>query len=338
MGRSAATMRDVALKAGVSIQTVSCVVNGTGNISDETRYRVHQAIEALHYKRNPIARSMRTRQTRLIALLVADITNPVLSIIASAIEAAAFDQDYNVLLYNAGKNSSREALYLDQIEDRRADGIVVINALDRARTLPRLADYIPAVIIDVIQNEAVPSVSVDNQKGAYLATNHLIDLGHRRIALIGVAPSTEVTRQRLAGYLEATGDAKLSYQKWRISDSVDWTYGEGYKAMRWFLELKQPDRPTAVFAASDQLAMGAFRAIEEAGLRIPHDISVVGFDNIEAASYTTPPLTTVHQPFEELGTRALDQLLTLLEGKPLDQAQVLLPPNLIIRESTMEAQ
>jgi len=327
-------MRDVANHAGVSVQTVSCVINETGNISEETRLRVLNAIEALNYKRNAIARSMRTRRTRMIALLVMDITNPVLSVIASTIEAAAYAQNYTVLLYNTGLDPAREQAYVDSIGDRRADGAIMVNAIGREHALQLVENHIPTVIIDCVTDSPLPTVSVDNLRGAYLATEHLINLGHRRIAHIGGSHRLEIARQREAGYLQALADHNLTYRRSLPSESVQWGYQHGYTAMHRLLQ--DDERPTAVFAASDELAIGAYRALAEAGLRVPDDISVVGFDNIEAAAYTTPPLTTIHQPFAELGERAFELLLGMLDEANGTPANIVLPPRLVIRGSTAE--
>ncbi len=335
MPRQMPTMRDVALHAGVSIQTVSCVINETGTISDETRHRVFQSIELLKYKRNPIARSMRTRQTRMIALLVMDITNPVLSVIASTVEAAAYARGYNVLLYNTGLNAEREQAYLGSMSDSRADGVIIVNAIDPASALHLWNNYIPTVLIDCTAPGDVPLVSIDNVEGGYLATRHLIERGHQRIAHIAGSPTLEIVRQREAGYLRAIEEFGLAYRKTVPSHSLQWGYQIGYNATKSLLH--DTPRPTALFAASDELAIGAYRALAEAGLCIPGDMSVVGFDNIEAAAFTTPPLTTIHQPFQELGERAFSLLLNLLDGGEPDEPTGLLPPRLLIRESTAEA-
>jgi DNA-binding LacI/PurR family transcriptional regulator len=335
MRRVSTTMRDVARHAGVSIQTVSCVINETGNISADTRSRVLQSIEELNYRRNPIARSMRTQQTRMIALVVMDITNPVLSVIASTIEADAYAQDYSVLLYNTGIDPTREQIYLDEIGDRRADGVIIINAIERANAAQLIDAQVPTVLIDcAVPNSLLPTVSVDNVQGAYLATDYLVKLGHHRIAHIGGSSGVQIARQRELAYLKALADAGLSYRRSFPSPTIQWGYANGYRAMHELLQ--ENERPTAVFAASDELAIGAYRALAEAGLRIPDDISIVGFDNIEAAAYTNPPLTTVHQPFPELGHRALSLLLDMLDGTNPRPGNVVLPAELIVRQSAAE--
>lgn len=330
------TMRDVAKHSGVSVQTVSHVVNRTGNISDETRHRVMQAIDELNYRRNPIARSMRTRQTRMIALIILDISNPVLSLIASTIESAAYEQDYHVLLYNTAHDPVREEAYLNEIGSRRADGVIIVNTINRENMTKFTAEGVPAVLIDSpFLASPMPVVSVDNSAGSYAATKHLIELGHRRIAHIAGSRDLGIALQREQSYAQALADSGLTYQRVVYAHSIQWGYESGYTAMRQLLMDDEP--PTAVFAASDALAIGAYRALAEAGLRVPDDISVIGFDNIEASAFTTPPLTTVHQPFTELGHEAFSLLLAMLDGGVRQPSNVLLPAEIVYRESTGRA-
>lgn len=331
--RQNTTMRDVAQRAGVSVQTVSHVLNQTGSISDETRSRVLHSIEELNYRRNPIARSMRTQKTRMLALVVMDITNPVLATIASTIEAAAYGQNYNVLLYNTGLDAAREHICLHEIGDRRVDGALIVNAIDRQNAAHLKQEGVPTVLIDcVTPSSTLPTVSVDNVQSAYLATRHLISLGHKRIAHIAGARQLEIARQREMGYLKALDAEWIPYRSVISAQSIQWGYQSGYLAMKRLLE--DSPHPTALFAASDELAMGAYRALAEHGLLVPHDISIVGFDDIEASAYVTPPLTTVHQPFSELGRQAFSLLLMMLDGDQLDPPDVLLPAELVIRAST----
>lgn len=326
-------MREVAQLASVSVQTVSCVVNGTGSISAETRERVLQAIEQLNYRRDPIARSMRTGRTQLIGLLVLDITNPVLSLIASAVEAEAYARGYSVLLYNVSQDKRRERAYLEAVAERLVDGLVIVNAVDRDKTFAEIQrSHIPTVLVDCLATPLIPSVSVDNRQGAYLATRHLIELGHRRIAHLSGAPALEVARQRVEGYRQALADHGLGYVQIVNPVNNRWDYRSGYLATQSLLQSAPP--PSAIFAAGDQMAIGAYRALAEAGVRVPDDVSVIGFDDIEAAAYITPPLTTIRQPFDEIGQRALGLLFELLGDQRPATTQIVLPPELVLRQST----
>ncbi len=333
MSTKAPTIRDVAELAGVSAQTVSCVINGKGSISAATRLRVMQAIETLNYRRNPIARSMRTRQTGLIGLLVLDITSPVLSTIASTIEAAAYAEEYNVLLYNVGHSVRRERDFVEKAADRRVDGLIIVNAVDETHSIEMVAQgSIPTVLVASVETTAVPSVSTDNVRGAYLATQHAIELGHRKIAHISGALELAVARHRVQGYQQALANYGLSYRQVVTPPGNRWSYRDGYEAMRRLLQTSP--RPTAVFVAGDQMAIGAYRALTEAGLSVPDDMSVIGFDDIEAAMFTAPPLTTIRQPFYEIATQAFSLLLQIMDGQRPQGAQIILPPELVVREST----
>jgi DNA-binding LacI/PurR family transcriptional regulator len=329
----APTMRDVAELAGVSVQTVSCVVNGTGAISPETRERVRNVIRQLNYRRDPIARSMRTKQTGLIGLLVLDITNPVLSVIASAVEASAFTEDYSVVLYNVGEEVCRQWEYLTASAESLIDGLIIVNAIDHTETLAFLAeDHITAVLIDCLAAGDIPSVAVDNIKAAYMATEHAIELGHKRIAHIAGSSTLVMAQQRQQGYEQALLHHDLAYRKVVVSKGERWNYQAGYETMQ---ELLASDPlPTAVFAASDQMAIGAYRAIAEAGLRVPDDFSIIGFDDIDAAAFAVPALTTIRQPFAEIASNAVSLLLKLIAGEQPAVKQVVLSPELIVRQST----
>ncbi len=335
MAAKPATMKDVARRAGVSIQTVSYVINETGSISAPTRARVLSAIDELNYHPDAIARSMRTRQTRLIGLLVLDITNPVHSRIAHAVESAAHAKDYRVILYNISQDPDRELESLRAAVEGLVDGLIIVNAVARERTLAFLhQEGVNGVLIDCLASADIPSVMVDNFAAAYAATRHLIDLGHRRIAHIaGWEPHT-IAQQRLDGYRQALADHGLEYVciGAALAESWSWDLKAGYDGMRHILA--NGERPTAVFAASDQMAIGAYRAIAEAGLRIPDDISVVGFDNLEIAAYTIPPLTTVNQPFDQMAANAVRLLLKLIKHQRVEKPQQVLPYELVIRGST----
>jgi DNA-binding LacI/PurR family transcriptional regulator len=329
------TMREVAQLAGVSVQTVSHVVNETGRIAAATRERVAQIIERVDYRPNLIARSMRTRETGLIGILVLDITSPVLSIIASEVQGAAYARGHKVLLYDARHDARLLRELLERFAEQFVDGLVVVNAIDRGNTLPWLkASTIPTVLVDCLPNPTVASVAMDNVRGAYLATEHLIELGHERIAHVSGDLSLEVARQRVLGYRRALTDHGLQANEIVVSaESSRWGYRSGYVAMKELLG--RPSLPSAVFVAADEMAIGAQRALAEAGLEVPGDVSLVGFDDIEAASYAWPPLTTIRQPLTEIAARAFELLSELLTGAvdPV-QAQITLQPELVVRGST----
>ncbi len=325
-------MRDVAQLAGVSIQTVSAVVNNKPDITQETRTRVLAAVEQLKYQPYSIARSLRTRQTRTIALVVSNIASVAIATMASAAEAHAHSFGYSLTLYNTHNDVERETSYFNTAVQQWVDGVVFIPARGRLGRLDILqAAGIPAVAIDRIPDAySGPAVMLDNLKAGRLAGEHLLDLGHRYIAHIGGPMDIRLARERFVGFQQALEARGLASGSCVMEEAF--TCQSGYLAMQQLLTY-QP-QPTAIFAANDLMAIGAMRAVDEAGLRVPHDISIVGVDDIEVAGFQTPPLTTIRQPFTELATLGVQLLLDILAGKELVQPQLVIEPTLIVRQST----
>ncbi len=327
--RKPPTMKDVAQLVGVSVQTISAVVNNKPDITRETRARVLAAIEQLNYRPYSVARSLRTRQTRTIALVVSNIASVAIATMASAAEAQAHAFGYSLILYNTHNDVERETSYFNAAVQQWVDGVVFIAAQGRLGRLDILqAADIPFVAIDRIpDNYDGPAVMLDNLKAGRLAGEHLLDLGHRHLAHIGGPMEIRLARERFGGFQQA-GDAAA----FCVLEEGNFTCQSGYLAMQRLLAC-QP-RPTAVFAANDLMAIGAIRAVNEAGLRTPDDISLVGVDDIEVAAFQIPPLTTVRQPSAELATLGVQLLLDILAGKEPVQPQTVVEPTLIIRQST----
>jgi LacI family transcriptional regulator len=331
--RKSPTMKDVAQLTGVSIQTVSAVVNNKPGITSETRARVLAAVEQLHYQPYSVARSLRTGQTRSIALVVSNIASVAIATMASAAEAQAHAFGYSLILYNTHNDSERETSYFNTASQHWVDGVVFIPAMGRLGRLDILqAAGIPSVAIDRIPDDYDgPAVMLDNLKAGHLAGEHLLDLGHQRLAHIGGPMEIRLARERLAGFQQALEARGAGSNSCIISDG-NFTCLTGYLAMQRLLA--QRPCPTAVFAANDLMAIGAMRAVDEAGLRVPHDISIVGVDDIEVAAFQTPPLTTIGQPFAQLATLGVQLLLDILAGKELVQPQIVIEPTLVVRQST----
>jgi LacI family repressor for deo operon, udp, cdd, tsx, nupC, and nupG len=325
-------MKDVARLASVSIQTVSAVVNNKPDITDETRARVLAAIEQLNYQPYSVARSLRTRQTRTVALVVSDIASVAIAAMASAAEAHAHSFGYSLILYNTHNDVGRETSYFNTAVQQWVDGVIFIPAMRYGRWDILQEAGIPSVAIDRIpDNYSGPAVMLDNLKAGRLAGQHLLDLGHRRIAHISGPLEVRLARERFNGFqqaLEAQGIEPGSC----LVEEGDFTCQTGYLAMQQLLAY----RPclTAVFAANDLMAIGAMRAVDEAGLQVPRDISIVGFDDIELAAFQTPPLTTIRQSFTQLATLGVQLLLDILAGKEVVQSQIVIEPTLIVRQST----
>ncbi len=327
------TMKDVAELVGVSVQTVSAVVNDKPGITDETRRRVQQAIAELGYHPYSIARSLRTRRTRTIALIVSDIANPSFSTMASAAEDYAHEFGYSLMVYNTHDDVQREENYFRTITQRWIDGVLFVSAEDQLTALEVFQTAsIPFVAIDRIPaHYHGPSVTLDNLKAGRIAAEHLLDLGHRHIAHITGPLRLRLARERAEGFTQAV-ESRGAIPLICPAEGENWSCESGYRAMLNILQ----DRPgpTAIFAANDRMAIGAIQAIYEAGLRVPDDISVIGLDDIEVAAYQVPPLTTVRQFFVEIGTLAVRLLLEIIETGRAAQPQIVIEPKLIERQST----
>jgi len=324
-------MKDVAEMAGVSKQTVSAVINDKPGITGETRHRVQAAIDQLGYRPLLTARSLRTGQTRTIALILADVSSPVAGKMASAAEDYAYAARYNLVLYNTHDDVERERFYISSVIQRSVDGALFVSAQDNS-TGPQMlqAAGIPAVVIDrVPRSYSGPTVVLDNIGAGRTAGEHVANLGHRRTAHIGGPSNVHIARERLAGFrqvLEASGSGSIS----AAETAQDWRIESGYEAMQRLL--RGCREFTAVFAAGDLLAIGAMRALREARLRVPDDVSVIGIDDIDIAAFLWPPLTTVCQSIAHMATVGVQLLLDILQGKEVP-GQTVIEPRLILRES-----
>jgi DNA-binding LacI/PurR family transcriptional regulator len=330
-GKKNPTMRDVAERVGVSVQTVSAVINDKQGITVETRNRVLVAIDELGYRPFSVARSLRTRRTNTIALVVPDIANPSFSTIASAAEDTAQAAGYSLVNYNTHESLEREAKYIRLAVQRWVDGILFVSSQDQLTAWESLkASGIPCVAIDRIPvGYDGSSVTLDNLKAGELAANHLIELGHRRLAHISGPVQLRLARERLQGFQKALASQPVAQTT--IIHSTGWNCEDGYTAMNELLQ--HENLPTALFAASDRLAIGAMHAAYKAGLRIPQDLSIIGLDDIEVAAFQYPPLTTVRQSFSEMARRAVNLLLLMLDNEMLQPKQHVLEPELIARAS-----
>ena len=326
------TIYDVARLAGVSTATVSRALNGTGQISTSTSAAIDAAVRQLGYEPNTVARSLVTKTTQTIALLLPDIANPFYAALVSGIQERALAAGSTMLLCTTEGDPEREEQYLSLLRAKQVDGVLVDGLV-----LPpeRIADFVreglPIVCLDRdIDSSSVPLVQVDNRLGARLATEHLLSLGHTRIAHVAGAPGLRISDERIGGYSDALASATVEHNR-RLVAVGSFTEEGGYEAMRALLVVS---KLTAVFAANDLSALGVMHAIIESGRRIPDDVSVVGFDDLRLAGHTTPPLTTIHQPAFEIAQRATQLLLDLAAGREVSQRLHLLEPELVVRGST----
>jgi LacI family transcriptional regulator, galactose operon repressor len=326
------TIYDVARLAGVSTATVSRALNGTGQIAPPTRAAIEAAVAQLGYHPNTVARSLVTRSTQTIALLLPDISNPFYAALVSGIQRRALETGHTMLLCTTESDPEREEQYLNLLRAKQVDGVLVDGlVLPPDRIARFVRNGLPIVCLDRdVDSTSVPLVQVDNRLGARLATEHLIALGHRRIGHVAGAPELRISDERVGGYRDALAAAGLEEDPGLVAVG-SFTEEGGYEATRQLLDHAEP---TAVFAANDLSAIGALNALVGSGRRVPEDVSVVGFDDLRLSRFTTPPLTTIHQPAAEIAERATQLLLDLAAGREVRQLRHLLDPELVVRAST----
>ena len=328
-------MADVASVAGVSHQTVSRVLNGFPNIRPQTRDRVLAAIQELGYRRNTAARTLVTRRSGTIGVITADLNQFGPASIMLGLESASRAAGYSVSLAGLTEISAAALrAAVGQVMDQSVEAVVVIVAHRSALTLAQsLRIGIPLVLVEGDLSATPLTAGVDQIQGARLATSHLLDLGHEGVLhLPGPSDWLEAAARR-EGWRMALAERGRPIPE--LMAEGDWTSRSGYESSRAMLRDsgRTGSRPTAVFAGNDQMALGLLRALHEAGLRVPEDVSVVGFDDVPESGYFEPPLTTVRQDFEKLGQRAMALVLRVLDGE-LDASEPLVEPQLIVRSST----
>lgn len=323
---------DVARIARVSISTVSLVLNDKPGVSEETKIRVLGVVEKLNYLPSSIARSLVTKRTISIGLVVPDISDIFYAQLGKIIQNTVSRKRYSMILCNSENNPEKEAAYLDFLKDKRVDGIIMVPGSSTNSTKVEQID-VPVVFVDrYMKGVDISYVGVDNETGGYEATKHLIKLGHERIGCICGPEGASSSEDRIAGYKKALAESGIELDEVLLRKS-DWTIEKGFFATKELLSLKAT--PTAIFTTSDICAIGVFDALAREGLKIPEDIAVVGFDDIKFAPYLKVPLTTVRQPIEDLGKISAKWLLEKLSSKKKSSSQkVVLNTKLIVRESS----
>lgn len=326
------TIIDVAREAGVSYTTVSRVINGKDHVRADKRERVLRAMERLGYVANQQARSLAGGRSHVIGLLVPDLGSAYIGEIVRGIDQALQDVNYDVILYTTHRRLVKESEYVTTISRGLADGLILISPTDPEMYLPALQDRnFPFVLLDHSGfNRAGPSVGVTNWQGAYDATRYLVGLGHKRIGFVTGRIDLPASTDRLAGYEAALRDAGLPVAAELIRQG-DFNQPSGYGSAMTLLTLV--DRPTAIFASNDLMAFGVMEAVREQGLRIAHDISVVGFDDVPQSAHVHPPLTTVRQPLVDMGRHATEMLLQRINEPKQSITRVELETKLVIRNS-----
>lgn len=329
-----ATIYDIAKKAGVSITTVSRVINNHPYVHEETRQRVKQVLEETNFIPNSNASSLVRKTTNTLAVIVPDITNNFFTTLLRGIEDKANENGFAVIFGNTDENSTKEYSYLHTFMERRVDGLIIDPVLEQSKNLKSIIKReIPVVLIDrEINNLQIDYVGSNNSKGAEDLVHYLIESGHRRIALISGASEISVYRQRLEGYKTAQQKAGLSIDHKMILRGEKPNQETGYLLTKTLL--KNTSMPTAIFAANNFLAIGAFRALREAHLEVPKDTSVVCFDAADTDATLNPFFTSMVQPVYTMGQMAVELLIRRLKQKTIAPTKVILEPQFIVREST----
>ena len=325
------TIQDVAKAAGVSVSTVSRVLNDKDDVAETTYEKVQHTIEKMGYTSNLAAKSLRSHRTNTIGVVALDLNDPFAIQVLLGINRAIRELGYDLILYASGerKESSYaawEQRHISQINGSIADGVIIITPA--AVTFPTT---FPLVAIDPHSGDTdYPAVIATNREGAQEVMDYLIELGHRRIGFIAGREHLKSAQQRLRGYRESLQKANIALAPELIRQG-DYRRKAGYRCAKELLNLPNP--PTAIFAANDESAIGTIEAAREAGLRIPDDLSIVGFDNMPGTTDITPALTTVEQPMSEMGYAATEILIDLMKGKSLDNHVHEMPTKLIVRDS-----
>ncbi|WP_354212381.1 LacI family DNA-binding transcriptional regulator [Arthrobacter sp. UYCu511] len=331
----AASIKDVATHAGVAVGTVSNVLNYPDRVSSKTRERVQASISELGFVRNDVARQLRAGHSRTIGLVVLDIGNPFFSSVARAAEDAAAERGNVVLLGNSGHNISREEHYIELFEEQRVQGVLISPVTENSKRLADLAAKGPKVVLvdSPSRTGEFSSVSVDDVYGGYLATKHLLDIGRRRIAFVAGPLQFHQVSDRLAGAkqaIEECPDATLE-----VLQASDLTVLAGREAGDSLVERKRRNLPDGLFCTNDLLALGIMQSLTMLRtIRIPEDVALVGYDDIDFSASAVVPLTSIQQPTAKIGSTAVELLIEQLESPGVPPRSVVFKPELIIRASS----
>jgi LacI family repressor for deo operon, udp, cdd, tsx, nupC, and nupG len=324
-------MSDVAKLANVSTATVSRVLRNPETVKENTRKKVLNVIEQLNYQPNILARHFRRNETNTILVMVPNILNTVFTGIIEGIESEAARNGYRVLLGNTNKSVENEYGLIDLLKQKQTDGMILFSARMDPKTLVNLSEEYPIVLTTAyIDGLKVPTVSIDNISSSRNAVEHLIKLGHTRIAHISGPLEFNGSRDRYKGYQQALLQNDLKIDSMLVQEG-DFTLESGYNLMLKFIAMEHP--PTAVFTANDEMAMGVVKAAKDYGLKVPEDLAVVGFDNISFSAIFEPALTTVAQPLFKMGQVSMQLLLQQIQGVQVSKIQHILESELIIRDS-----
>ncbi|MDH7488744.1 MAG: LacI family DNA-binding transcriptional regulator [Anaerolineae bacterium] len=326
------SIKDIARAAGVSHSTVSRALADSPLVKEETRERIKQLAQEMGYSPHALARSLVTRRTQTVGVVVTTIADPFVSEIVRGLEETGQNHGYTIILCNSNAEPRRELAAVKALREKRVDGIIVTASRIGDLYLPLLEDFgVPIVLINNQQTgKYVYSIGTDDLRGGQIATEHLLSLGHTRIAYIASPNNVRSSQARMDGYRAALEAAGIAFDPALVAE------GDGRPAAATHATehlLSRGVRPTAIFCYNDMTAIGTIRALKKAGIRVPDDVSVVGYDDIPIVEYLDPPLTTIRQRKYDMGCMAMDMLLRLLNGAA-DVQDVTIEPTLVVREST----
>ncbi|MDD3223283.1 MAG: LacI family DNA-binding transcriptional regulator [Clostridium sp.] len=328
----AASIKDVAREAGVSIATVSRVLNEVDVVNEETKKKVIESIKKLDYRPNIVARSLKTQRTRTIGIVVPDISNQFYPEIVRGAEDVSNIYNYNVILCNTDLDHEKEVEYIKVLREKMVDGVIYMSNYLGEDILNLLKNLkLPTVLIGIKSEQSdFPSVTIDNEKAAYDATTYLIKKGNKKVAFVGGNPEFEIACElRFSGYKKALEDNGLKYDK-KIVQFGGLKAADGRDGMKVIIENTKID---AAFCCSDEIAMGVINTLRDNGIDVPKQVDVVGFDNIYSASIYYPKITTVEQPMYDMGSVGMRMLIKLINKKSVDREHYVLDYNIIERES-----
>ena len=330
-----ATIKDVAKMAGVSTTTVSHVINKTRFVAKETEEAVMQAIKNLKYSPSAVARSLKVNTTKSIGMIVTTSESPYFAEIIHAVEDHCYRQGYSLFLCNTQNDPEKIKNHVEMLTKKRVDGLLVMCSEYTQHSLDVLSGFssVPMVVMDWGPNADTDIIEDNSFNGGYIATKHLIDCGHKAIGLIAGELDKTTARTRYEGFVKAMNEANLPiHENWIMEGFFE--PEDGYECMNRILV--QDNLPTAVFCCNDVMALGAISAITEKGLRVPDDISIIGYDNIHSSRFYAPPLTTIHQSKSRLGAQAVNLLFERIANKDNDSHEkhrIAIHPELVLRKS-----
>lgn len=327
------TIYDVAREANVSMATVSRVVNGSPNVKPSTRKKVLEAIERLGYRPNAVARGLASKKTTTVGVIIPDISSIFFAELARGIEDIATMYKYNIILSNSDQNKDKELHLLNTMLAKQVDGILFMGGnITDEHVNEFQKSSVPIVLAATIEpNHTIPSVNIDYEQAAFEAVTHLLDKGNIRIAYVTGPADDPINQKKLAGYRRALEERGVAYDE-RFVIEGDYSYDSGIEAYEKIMELEE--RPTAVFAGTDEMALGIIHGAQDQGVQVPEQLEVIGFDNTRLATMVRPRLTTVVQPMYDIGAVAMRLLTKYMNKENVENHIVVLPHRIEYREST----